>query len=338
MVFVMMSNELISVIIPAYNCENTLTRCLNSIIAQSYSNLEIIVINDGSTDQTRKILDEYEPNIKVFDKHNSGPSDTRNIGLDNIHGKYFCFVDADDYLSPYAIEVALNSFEDNIDIVRYQYKIDANGKIYDSAYKQENGTFSSSKVINELMLNSTYWNTCWGQLIRSNILKDVRFDPNIRIGEDLLFNYQLYKNAGYIKVNSDKLYYYVDNNMGITKALNYESITKNINDVLYSYEYLKKRFEGQNNKKRIVNRAIQSIMSYERQLLYTSYRKGIAFLNVFNNQENFKIFLGEYTGKKFQIETRLLGNKNKIWFYLFVLVTYIPLKKLKQSILSEEKR
>lgn len=95
------NNDLISIIVPVYNVEEFLNRCVESILIQSYKNIEILLIDDGSTDNSSKICDEYsikDKRVKVIHKENGGLSDARNIGLENANGKYIAFVDSDDYI------------------------------------------------------------------------------------------------------------------------------------------------------------------------------------------------------------------------------------------------
>ena len=325
-----MHKELISIIIPAFNCEMSIGKCIDSLISQTYKQLEIIVVNDGSTDATSTVLKKYSKMIKIINKDNSGPSETRNIGLMNANGKFICFVDADDYLDCNAMEISINNFSEEVDVVRFKYKNDKRGKIKRSIFNQNSGVYDAAKIVDELMLNSTFWNTCWGQLIRKDVINGIQFDTTVRIGEDLLFNYRLYKNSRKIKVIDDELYYYVDNNKGITKSINYESITNNLNDVLNCYNYLMNNFEEINNKNKIINRAIQSIVSYERQLLYFSFYKGIIFLKDFNSRHRMQYYLRSYNGYEYKIETFLLKN-NQYLFYFYELIMFVPLKILKEK-------
>lgn len=98
---------LISIVVPVYNAEKYIVKCMDSLINQTYGNIEIIVINDGSKDRTKNILDKYALNdkrIKIIHKENTGVSDTRNIGINISTGEYVCFVDADDWLDSDYIE------------------------------------------------------------------------------------------------------------------------------------------------------------------------------------------------------------------------------------------
>ena len=103
-----MNNKLISVIVPVYNVEHYLNRCVDSILAQTYSDLEILLVDDGSTDSSGAICDAYarqDARVQVIHKKNGGLSDARNCGIEHAKGRYFCFVDSDDGIAPQMIEV-----------------------------------------------------------------------------------------------------------------------------------------------------------------------------------------------------------------------------------------
>ena len=129
----MSSIPLISVIIPVYNAEKYLSECLDSILGQSYKNLEIIAINDGSTDASLNILNEYaakDDRITLISKKNEGVSSARNIGLNKASGKYIAFIDSDDYIKKDCFDIVVKAFDDDIDVVSFLYaQIDQNGKI-----------------------------------------------------------------------------------------------------------------------------------------------------------------------------------------------------------------
>ena len=107
---------LISVIVPVYNVEKYLKKCVNSITSQTYENLEILLVDDGSTDSSGQICNEFEKNdarIKVIHKKNGGLSDARNAGLDRAKGQYYAFIDSDDYIQDNTIEIMLNAVKKN---------------------------------------------------------------------------------------------------------------------------------------------------------------------------------------------------------------------------------
>ena len=98
----------VSVVVSVYNGEKYIEKCIKSILRQSYKNIELIVVNDGSIDKTKKILDKYKESIVVINKNNTGVSDSRNRGIDKATGEYIMFCDADDWLDKKAVELAIN--------------------------------------------------------------------------------------------------------------------------------------------------------------------------------------------------------------------------------------
>ena len=117
-------NELVSVIVPVYKTEKYLNYCINSIVSQTYNNLEIILIDDGSPDRCPAICDlwkEKDERIKVFHQVNAGGGQARNLALDKSKGKFVIFVDSDDYIAPFMIEFLYNQFQDDVDIVECGY-------------------------------------------------------------------------------------------------------------------------------------------------------------------------------------------------------------------------
>ena len=119
-------DALVSVIVPVYNAEEYLSICLKSIINQTYKNLQIIIINDGSTDSSKKICDDFaemDRRIVVIHNANCGVSYTRNLGIEKADGQFICFVDADDWLEPDFIGVFLSDFNNDIDVVYGGYAV-----------------------------------------------------------------------------------------------------------------------------------------------------------------------------------------------------------------------
>ena len=111
---------MISIVVPVYNAEKYLNRCVDSILSQTYTDIELILINDGSTDSSGELCKKYaesDSRVKYFSKENEGPGVTRFLGAQKATGEYICFVDSDDYLSEDALEVLLSSFLDGVDCV-----------------------------------------------------------------------------------------------------------------------------------------------------------------------------------------------------------------------------
>ena len=182
---------LISVIVPIYNVEKYLKKCVDSIIAQTYSNLEIILVDDGSPDSCGAICDEYaekDSRIKVVHKENGGLSSARNAGLDIATGEYIGFVDSDDYIASNMYEnlfLALYGAERAISNCMY-VRVTESGDIYPSVVPHtEYEIFSSEKFLEELLLHVGDVSVCTKLFLR-DVIGELRFAEGV-LNEDLLF-------------------------------------------------------------------------------------------------------------------------------------------------------
>ena len=196
---------MISVIVPIYNTEQYLEKCLESIRAQTYSDIEVIMIDDGSTDNSRIIANQYVSRDKrfyLFTQNNSGVSKARNKGLELAEGKYILFVDSDDWIEPQMLDILIhNMYKYDVDIscCQYDHTIGFEGKateIWDKEVAVKN--FLIHKLINGSLVN---------KLIRRECIGEKRLDESIKYGEDALF---LWKNLLEIKsiaVSPDVLYH-----------------------------------------------------------------------------------------------------------------------------------
>lgn len=204
--------ELISVIIPVYNTENYLQQCLESIIKQTYKNLEIIVVDDGSTDKSGVIADEFslkDTRIKVIHKPNGGVSSARNTGINIANGKWIGFVDSDDTVEENYFETLINNaLENNADIsFGISNIIDGKNDPVKNNYTPTVKCFTSHEAIIHL-LKADYFGCGINKIYRSNLSRGNLFPQNIRQNEDLLVNFFCFKNAGKIVYTDAKLYNY----------------------------------------------------------------------------------------------------------------------------------
>lgn len=215
--------DLISVIIPVYNVEKYLERCLRSVINQTYKNLEIILVDDGSTDNSGNICDVYKENdnrIKVIHKTNGGLSSARNAGLDIAGGDYIGFVDSDDWIE-------LNMYEYLYSLLQ-DYPSAQLSQCDSIIVKNENKKWRQPKEIIQLWNRNTMLNyffrlsgeksntSVWNKLIRKSILKDFSFVYTIC--EDVEASYEFYKRATNMVVSNQILYHYYMCNQGITRG------------------------------------------------------------------------------------------------------------------------
>lgn len=209
----------ISVIIPVYNAEKYLKECLDSVLNQSLKELEIICVNDGSTDNSLNILKQYsekDNRVTVIDKKNGGVSSARNAGIEIAKGEYIAFVDSDDYLELNAYELAYSDAKsNNIDILNFGWRGFPNESNWDKWRSSPKEKMFINDSINawfycKIGANVNIWNKLYKRsfLIESGI----RFSTKLKYSEDLYFNFLLFPKAKIIKFIPEKFYHYRRNN------------------------------------------------------------------------------------------------------------------------------
>lgn len=208
---------LISVIVPVYNVEKYIRRCVDSIIGQTYKNLEILLIDDGSSDLSGEICDEYaegDMRVKTFHKKNGGQASARNVGLENANGEYIGFVDSDDWIEKdtysYCIDLIKNK-NCKVDVVQFGISCVKDEKEQPKVRKEKISRYENKDILNFLMIQSTktdsYFSPC-RCLYSRNTLQNERF-PLGRINEDIVFKYQVFAKANMmIDSNCIKYYYF----------------------------------------------------------------------------------------------------------------------------------
>lgn len=244
-----MNNIKISIVVAIYNIEKYLPRCLNSIVNQSYKNLEIILIDDGSMDNSSSICDAFSRNdkrIKVIHKQNEGLGFARNTGLDIATGDYIAFFDGDDYidleLASKCVEIIEKYSPDIIDFDNYD--VDSNGNVIEGASRVKYGDVLIQKEgIDELVSNIIYnyknkfrlHNSAWNKLYKLSTLKNNKFkyvSEREFISEDYYSNLILYKIVDTYYLMKDKLYYYCSNASSLSRSFKQDRFEKNV----YQYD------------------------------------------------------------------------------------------------------
>lgn len=234
----MENNELISVIVPIYNVEDKINRCINSLIKQTYTNIEIILIDDGSTDNSSKICDSYknkDSRVMVIHKENQGVSSARNDGIKISRGKFITFVDSDDYVEDNFIEVMYNNIKKyNCDVSICNYYYEKNDKIVKSKIEKEIQCELDNKEFYKNLIFNHYRGVLWNKLFSRKVFYNNDdntynlLNENIYICEDLLFLVENMKNVP--KIYYDKncyLYHYVLNeNSTYSSSYNKRRITE----------------------------------------------------------------------------------------------------------------
>lgn len=211
---------LVSVIIPIYNVEPYLRRCINSVINQTYTNLEIILVDDGSPDGCPAICDEYvqkDNRIKVIHKKNGGLSDARNAGLKIAKGKYITFIDSDDWISPLYIDVLSKNLEANqADISIVENLVTQDDTNATDINTNRTQVMSSKEALHQLFkYNKISFAVSWGKLYKKELFTNIEF-PIGKFHEDEFTTYKLFYSARKIVWNSHPLYYYFQRGNSIT--------------------------------------------------------------------------------------------------------------------------
>lgn len=322
----------VSIIVPAYNAESTIERCILSVVAQSYKNFELIIVNDGSTDSTRKICTTFlqDNRIKLFDKHNSGVSAARNTGIDLSTGKYVLFLDADDTLSPTACEYYVHIMDKGVDLCIADFHRIKNGKVINTDTMNLSlieGIYNKREFTElfEILYKHHYINSPWGRCYRRDKMED-RFTEKLNIGEDLLFNLSYLLHCDKIMILDEKLYqYYVQDVGTLSSSFRMESFS------MLQYVYKKTLFYC---KSIGINEPIQEVdkkyvldmtVMFERLARYENF---VCFLDkiskIFSKYELTLFFESKKinAGIKFKIEKYLLQTHK---FRIFWLVARILL-------------
>ena len=244
----------ISVIVPVYNTEKYIKKCIESIINQTYKDIEIIIVNDGSEDSSEKIIESYidkNVNIIYLKKENGGLSDARNYGLKRATGDYICFVDSDDYLDNHTIEKLKPYIEKNIDLIKFKLqKVNEEGKVLEKIegpiFEETTGEEAFNKMYcKDILIDSPCVYLIKKELLTKNNLKfqgiyheDFGLIPFVILSAKSAVSTPYY------------LYQYVQSSNSITRNEDYTKTMKKMDSVLEHYDNMIKRIETMklNNK------------------------------------------------------------------------------------------
>ncbi|NSW90264.1 MAG: glycosyltransferase [Firmicutes bacterium] len=257
--------KLVSIIVPIYNVEDHIRKCVNSILKQTYTNIEIILVDDGSNDKSSKICDEYaqlDDRIKVIHKENGGVSSARNAGLSIANGKYIGFVDADDWIDIDMYEYLVQSIEsNNCDIACCGYYKEHKG-ITEIISKSEDMIIESLDENLDNFIEGSYEGSVWNKLFVRSIINH-EFDTKISIGEDAYFLYNAIKNAKRIVYKRDPKYHYF---------IRFDSAT--------NVHFNAKRFDTINSVDKIYNDITINFPNHAKKAEIMVFNKYLAILNL----------------------------------------------------------
>lgn len=293
---------LISIIIPIYNVEKYLEKCLRSVVNQTYKNLEIILVDDGSPDKCGEICDFYskiDKRIKVIHKKNGGLSEARNYGLDIMQGKYVMFIDSDDYIALNTCALVIETAEHkNADIVFVSYSLCDNDNFkFNDLKRVKAKKISKKKALKSILTNSStksgqaIYQMAWGKLYSKNLFKEIRY-PVGKIHEDEFVIYKLIDMSKNCMVINKKLYAYRQRDDSIMgkEQIKVKAITDAIEAFEERWEYFKKKPKDNNEKFAYLFLIAKYITSY-RQLKKINDKENIYEIDKKINEINYKLLL-----------------------------------------------
>lgn len=238
-------NELISVIVPVYNVEKYIEKCIKSIVNQTYRNIEVIIVNDGTKDNSIEVIREYlksDNRIKLINQKNSGLSCARNTGINNSMGNFIIFIDSDDFINENMIEkMYFRIKQDNSDMVicnvkKWDFKNDVELPFTENYFSKKR-LLSKEEAIKELLLNNLNGYS-WNKMYKKDLFKDIRFLEG-RLFEDIFTTFDTINLCEKISILEEKLYYYVFREGSITRNISKKSII----DLNYRIEYIGEKID-----------------------------------------------------------------------------------------------
>lgn len=309
--------QLISVIVPVYNVEKYLDVCIQSIVKQTYKNLEIILIDDGSSDQSSKICDDWskkDGRIKAFHQENQGAAMAKNQGLDIASGDLITFVDSDDCIKNNAYERLYQLMKaKRCDIVECNYQcFEKDIVIKDESIKEKIETCTNLEALDYLIDNSKMKQVVWNKLYKKETIKDIRF-PKGRYIDDEFWTYKVVNQANKVCITDEKLYFYRQHSSSIM-GRKYNVRRLDVVDALKERMlYIKEK------QPRLENKAT---LSYIAMVMY-QYQCLSLHKNQLDQDKSFrrKLFQDFRELKKSDFDKALMlsNNKYKLWYRLFYI-------------------
>lgn len=341
-----------SVLVPVYNVENYLEQCLDSIIAQTFKDFEIILADDGSTDNSGKICDEYSKRypdiVKVYHKKNEGLLLTRRFELKKSIGEYIIFVDSDDYVSKDLLSIVNDTIKKyKCDMVVYNFNrfIDGEKKFTSPKIKYPSGTVFEGEnkhiLFEDFLLNHTFVNM-WVKAVKRTAI-DIEFDYtywNSSICEDVIQSFALFNKASKIVYIDKKLYFYRKNRNSMTMQIKADAYKGYLSMCDKSLEYINIWQMSQSIKEDFAVRQVSKFYYFLRNLEKTSREIGNKKLLIdtiidLSNDEKFRMLLELYNSENIKLNLKIRLNLFKI--FMWKKNSYYAYKLIKLSNLFEGK-
>ena len=321
---------LVSIIVPVYNVEKYIEECIRSIIEQTYSNIEILLINDGSIDNSYDICKKLLMNdkrIRLFNQENSGVSRSRNVGLQNAKGKYICFVDSDDYVTRDFIEQLVNPMN------KYGISICGYNRIENGMIKKEYVTKCNNidDLYKKIFAEYTIHTGCCNKCFHSEIIKkyNLVFDETISVGEDMVFlaRYLNYVNNNYIYIERALYNYRKNEESALQKTYTNKKLDKKKATCFKAIDELFKIDVEKKLKKYFSYRAVKGSLWFLLQMIYAEYQDDKYYHRV---KQNIRKHFFEYRrckagGISEQTMAFLTFFSPKLVYYIgYIVVNWFP--------------
>lgn len=279
-----MSNlPLISVIVPVYKVEKYLRRCIESIQAQTYCNLEIILVNDGSPDNCGAICDEYasrDKRIHVIHKTNGGLSDARNAGINVARGDYLGFIDSDDFIANDMYELLYQRIiEENADISICDVAVTNDGEKATFTDSESKDIFEGEDILFAMIYRNRFTVNVWNKLYRRELFQNIRF-PKGMLYEDLATTYKLMMQAKCVVYTHSKKYAYVQRNGSIMNVTGFRIVKDKVQIVSEMWDYFEEsdifhKKEIQAGMIRYITNDIFRMLGHDNLTKNPEYRKAL---------------------------------------------------------------
>lgn len=319
--------ELISVIIPVYNVGIYVEECIRSVLDQSYTNLEIILVDDGSTDNSGEICEKYkfDERVAVYHKENGGLSSARNYGIERAAGEYLSFIDSDDKIDKYFIEKlynALKAQKDNCKISMCRFTREKNDFM---ASEEKIKVVSSEETLKNILYqkdDSLYSVAAWNKLYHHSVFDNIRY-PDGRLNEDMFVICEILSKTENVSVIDYKGYYYRINNESITQK---KFAPKNM-DVIAACSHISSQIDKNYNSPEMKAAAVNLRFRRSYQMLYKIWLSGEAHdeyeKELFSFiRENKSVILKDKNSLNSSKLTAVMAMTGKVTFKFFTKIIY----------------
>lgn len=315
-------SSLVSIIVPIYNAEKYLCDCIESILRQTYTNFELILIDDGSTDDSENIINRYalkDERIYAFHKKNEGVSVARNFGLEKAQGEYIVFVDSDDLLPINSLEIRINSIKDS-DMVLGEYCIINESGIVERNKLFNNLSLNKNQAMNSIAINGElgYQGYLWNKMYKRKIIieNQISFAKGIAYNEDRLFNVKYLEHCNDIVLCNEVVYHYRQSDFGVMSLLRNmdDSRLSQIMSEFIAYDQIMTLVFNE-DKRLYYNIELEAIY----RLIYL--KKQLSDINTIKLKKEMNCYIHKYTVNILKSSFRYISIKTKLKLFVCLLST-----------------